>query len=368
MGEGGKMQEIKELKITHLFKSFNKQQVLKDFNLTVRKGEFVCLLGPSGCGKSTALNCIAGLLRVTSGEIWVDNECLDDGDKRWVPPEKRNFGMVFQNYALFPHMNVFRNISFGLELKKVEKSEIEKKVKEVLKLVHLEGYEEKFPRQLSGGQQQRVAIARALVVEPRLLLLDEPLSNLDAKLRIEMRQELKALHSRLHIPTIYVTHDQSEALALADKIVVMRDGVIQQIGTAEEIYKKPSNLFVADFVGFRNIWTGRVKKADIRGDYVEISVEVSGVMLKVKHDRILSEGEEVAIAVRPENIEQNGDEKHNIIKVYIDSVEYGGEFYSSVGRLEGGQVVHIKSDHSLEEGKVYSFVINPNKILIFPKE
>ena len=229
------MKEFKKLIIKNLSKKFGDKEALNNFNLTLEKGEFVTFLGPSGCGKSTALNCIAGLLPITSGEISIDDECIDNAVKK-IPSEKREFGMVFQNYALFPHLTVFNNVAFGLELKKIPKQTIIEKVNNVLKMVHLEGYENKFPSQMSGGEQQRVAIARCIVMEPRLLMLDEPLSNLDAKLRNDMRYELKDLHERLHITSIYVTHDQQEALALSDRIVVMKNGYIQQIGTPEEIY------------------------------------------------------------------------------------------------------------------------------------
>ena len=218
------------------------------------------------------------LLPITSGEIYIDDECIDNAVEK-VPAEKREFGMVFQNYALFPHLTVFNNVAFGLELKKISKEAIKEKVTNVLKMVHLEGYEEKFPSQMSGGEQQRVAIARCIVMEPRLLMLDEPLSNLDAKLRNDMRYEIKALHERLQITSIYVTHDQQEALALSDRIVVMKNGYIQQIGTPEEIYSKPSNLFVADFMGFRNIWPAKLESIKTVAMKLELTINVNGISL-----------------------------------------------------------------------------------------
>ncbi|HBR29734.1 MAG TPA: ABC transporter ATP-binding protein, partial [Firmicutes bacterium] len=253
------MREIKQVIVEDLSKNYGDKEAVINFNLILNKGEFVTLLGPSGCGKSTALNCLAGLLPISSGKIYVDEECIDDGVKR-VPAEKRGFGMVFQNYALFPHLTVFKNVAFGLELKKVPKDEIKERVAKVIKMVHLEGYEEKYPGQMSGGEQQRVAIARCIVLEPSLLMLDEPLSNLDAKLRNDMRYELKDLHERLQVTSVYVTHDQQEALALSDRIVVMKNGRIQQTGTPEEIYSRPANLFVADFMGFRNIWEAQIEE------------------------------------------------------------------------------------------------------------
>ncbi|HQE31423.1 MAG TPA: ABC transporter ATP-binding protein, partial [Propionibacteriaceae bacterium] len=208
-----------KLELKDVGRRFGDRDALQGLDLTIRSGEFIALLGPSGCGKSTALNCIAGLLPLTDGSMWIDADRFDD-----VPAERRGFGMVFQNYALFPHMTVRKNIAFGLEMRKVAKAEIAKRVNDAIGLVRLEEHTDKLPGQLSGGQQQRVAIARAIVLEPRLVLMDEPLSNLDAKLRLEMRGEIKRIHQSLGLTTIYVTHDQEEALAVADRLVVLRSG------------------------------------------------------------------------------------------------------------------------------------------------
>src|SRR6516164_9605917 len=242
--------ELKLDRVTRRFagaggKAFN---ALDELTITIRRGEFIALLGPSGCGKSTALNCIAGLLPLSDGRIWLDETRIDT-----LPPEKRGFGMVFQNYALFPHMSVERNISVGLRMRGVASSEIAPRVTRALKLVQLVGQEHKLPGQLSGGQQQRVAIARAIVIEPPLVLMDEPLSNLDAKLRLEMRAEMRRIHRELDRTTIYVTHDQDEALSLADRIVVMKDGLVQQVAGPEDVYAQPANLHVARFMGYRNV-------------------------------------------------------------------------------------------------------------------
>jgi putative spermidine/putrescine transport system ATP-binding protein len=218
--------EFRELRLDRMSRDFGQVRALRDVTLTVKRGEFVALLGPSGCGKSTALNCIAGLLAVTGGAIWLDDQRLDA-----MGPEDRGFGMVFQNYALFPHMTVRRNIGFGLATQRRPRGEIARRVEEAIALVRLGGQGEKLPGQLSGGQQQRVAIARAIVVEPPLVLMDEPLSNLDAKLRLEMRAEIRRIHAMLGSSTIYVTHDQEEALSLADRIVVLIDGQMRQVGT-----------------------------------------------------------------------------------------------------------------------------------------
>src|SRR5438876_2579286 len=235
---------------------------LNELTLTIKRGEFIALLGPSGCGKSTALNCIAGLMPLSGGSIWLDDIRIDT-----LPPELRGFGMVFQNYALFPHMSVAKNVGFGLRMRGVAPSEIAPRVAHALKLVQLIGQEHKLPGQLSGGQQQRVAIARAIVIEPPLILMDEPLSNLDAKLRIETRAEIRRIHRELGRATIYVTHDQDEALSLADRIGVIKDGVVQQIATPHEIYAEPANIHVARFMGYRNELAAtaeRVAGSDVR--------------------------------------------------------------------------------------------------------
>src|SRR5690349_6701083 len=239
---------INKLRVS-ITKRYGGKTVLDRFPLEIRGGEFVTFLGPSGCGKSTALGIIAGLVPPTEGEIWLDDQRIDD-----LPPEKRGFGMVFQNYALFPHLTVFDNVAFGLSLQRRPTEEIKERVSTMLGLVQLSGFEERYPGQLSGGQQQRVAIARALVLHPRLMLFDEPLSNLDAKLRVEMRAEIKQLHSKLGLTSIYVTHDQAEALSLSDRIIVMRDGLLMQAGTPQDIHDRPRNVFVADFMGFRNFF------------------------------------------------------------------------------------------------------------------
>jgi putative spermidine/putrescine transport system ATP-binding protein len=375
------MKEFNKLIVKNLYKSFGDIQILKNFNLTINKGEFVTFLGPSGCGKSTALNCITGLIPITKGEIYVDDECIDNGNNINVPPEKRQFGMVFQNYALFPHLNVYKNIAFGLELKKVDKQIIKEKVSSALKLVHLEGFEEKFPAQLSGGQQQRVAIARAVVMEPRLLLLDEPLSNLDAKLRLEMRQELKMLHERLQIATIYVTHDQSEALALSDKIVVLKHGEIQQIGSPENVYSNPANVFVADFIGYRNLWEGTLLSFEVFGNSVKMEVDVNGLQIYVTN--YLSEnnknrinelrnclGNKVAVAIRPEEIKlyRNVElqESKNVIDVEIEMSEYQGEKFHINGILKNGEKLIMLTDEKLNAGDKVKIHLSEDKIFVFP--
>lgn len=363
------MKDFIELSIQNLNKVFGPKHALYDFNLSLKKGEFVTFLGPSGCGKSTALNCVAGLIPITSGKIYIDNECIDDGIHS-IPAEKRGFGMVFQNYALFPHLSVFNNIAFGLQLKKLSRQTITEKVTNVLRMVHLEGYEHKFPSQMSGGEQQRVAIARCIVMEPRLLMLDEPLSNLDAKLRIDMRYELKSLHERLHITSIYVTHDQQEALALSDRIVVMRSGKIQQIGTPEEIYAQPDNLFVADFMGFRNIWPSRIEAL---GAESEVTIDVNGVKLVAKtpllntRKNALETKAPVFTAIRPEDI-RLGDGPVNQLSCGADVVEYLGQVSQVAALMDNGTRVDLRPIGQIRAGERLKLWIPSEKILIFPRE
>lgn len=372
------MRELKQLTIKNLNKKFGEKEALIDFNLTLDKGEFVTFLGPSGCGKSTALNCIAGLLPISSGHIYIDEECIDDGVNK-VPAEKRGFGMVFQNYALFPHLTVFNNVAFGLELKKLPKDEIKDKVSNVLKMVHLEGYENKFPSQMSGGEQQRVAIARCIVLEPSLLMLDEPLSNLDAKLRNDMRYELKALHERLQVTSVYVTHDQQEALALSDRIVVMKKGYIQQVGTPEEIYSQPSNLFVADFMGFRNIWEARIEDIQEHGAETKVLVDINGIKLvsqtrfannnrslKLALIQAFKSQKNVNTAIRPEDF-QVGKGAENNLQCKVDIVEYLGQISHVTGMLNNKNQVEFRSSMKVASGEEIDFWIPPEKLLVFPK-
>ncbi|MDU8809929.1 ATP-binding cassette domain-containing protein [Clostridioides difficile] len=267
------------LQVKNVGKSYGQVKVLKDISIDIEKGEFICLLGPSGCGKSTLLRIIAGLEDKHGGKI-----IINDKDMTNSPPESRNFGIVFQSYALFPNMNVYKNIAFGLENKNISKSNIDKKVKEVLDVVELSGYEKKYPSQLSGGQQQRVALARAIALEPDFLLLDEPLSALDAKVRLKLREQIRSLHRKLGITTIMVTHDQEEALCLADKMVVMNRGEIIQVGTPKEVYKNPETPFVADFIGTIDFMDDDINMIAIRPEdiKVEFNRDFKEVDIKVR--------------------------------------------------------------------------------------
>lgn len=283
---------MSEVRIEHVFKRFGDVTAVSDFDLSVKDGEFVSLLGPSGCGKTTSLRMIAGFERATEGEIYIGDHCVSSHIKNtFVPPEKRDIGMVFQSYAVWPHMTVTENVAYPLKIQKVPKEERAARVAEMLKLVHLDEYGSRYPHQLSGGQQQRVALARALVMRPGLLLLDEPLSNLDAKLRESMRFEISSIQKELGITVIYVTHDQSEAMTMSDRVVVMSRGVIQQIGTPYEIYRNPANKMVADFIGLVNFVEG-----EVQGDRVYIS----GTGVSFPNTSGITGS--ATIAVRPENI------------------------------------------------------------------
>ncbi len=271
--------------------SFGKLHVLKNINLSIKPGEFFAFLGPSGCGKTTLLRLIAGFERAQTGKVYIGGEDVTE-----LPPWKRNVGMVFQNYALWPHMTVRKNVAFGLEEKKVPKDEIEKRVNAILDLVDLRDLADRRPSQLSGGQQQRVALARTLVVQPRVLLLDEPLSNLDAKLRIQMRRELRELQQKLALTTIFVTHDQEEANTTADRIAVINKGIIQQVGNPMELYDQPRNLFVANFLGVANIIKGEIRK---EGNVFKFVSE--GFVIDIKGGRTPEVGPCSAV-FRPQNV------------------------------------------------------------------
>ncbi len=294
------------LELKNIKKSFTPgEDVLDDICLTVARGEFVTLLGSSGCGKTTTLRIIAGLEQTDSGSVWINGQ-----DVTKLPPDKRDVNTVFQNYALFPHMNVAENIGYGLKLRKVPRGEIKKKVAQMLELVQLEGYEKRKPSELSGGQKQRVAIARALVNNPKVLLLDEPLGALDLQLRRAMQIELKHLQKKLGITFIYITHDQEEAINMSDRIAVMKDGRIEQIGTPDEIYNHPKTSYVATFVGNANILHGAAER--IQGENAIVKIGNDRVIVKLETSQqntedtgvkqYLSAGEKVTLAVRSENI------------------------------------------------------------------
>jgi ABC-type sugar transport system ATPase subunit len=293
--------------IQDLSKRFGGTRAVDRLSLSIRDGEFLTLLGPSGCGKTTTLRCLSGLEEPDSGEITIGGRCVFSAGRCVnVPPGQRGLGLVFQNYALWPHMKVGQNVAFGLRRGRRAGQDLSKKVTDILRVVGLSGYEDRYPHELSGGQQQRVAVARMVVTEPKIFLFDEPLSNLDAKLRMRLRSELKRLHLDLGATTVYVTHDQVEAMALSDRIVVMRDGVIQQAGTPYEVYHFPANLFVADFMGNpqTNLIPGEVGRRD--GARCVTFPRYPGCAVELAGEAGLPEGEAVIVNVRPEDIEIRG--------------------------------------------------------------
>ena len=307
------------LQVKNLCKDYGTGMVLHNLDLSVNAGEFLTLLGPSGCGKTTTLRIIAGLEEATQGSIW-----LEGVDMSQLPPEKRPVNTVFQSYALFPHMNVYQNIAYGLKLKGVKKAEQKKRVAEALALVRLEGYEKRMPGQLSGGQRQRVAIARAAVLKPRVLLLDEPLGALDLKLRQEMQVELKRLQQQLGITFIYITHDQEEALNVSSRIVVMRDGKVEQIGTPEEIYEHPETLFVAGFIGQSNLIHGIVESCTEEG---QLTLNAGGLLLPARTSASYRPacGDKAVICLRPQRVRYGSEPQHGMsLKGTILSKTYTG--------------------------------------------
>ncbi|MBQ8161218.1 MAG: ABC transporter ATP-binding protein [Clostridia bacterium] len=345
------------IQLRHLTKSYGSVQVLKEFNETFQDGEFITLLGPSGCGKTTILRMIAGFEKPTSGEIWIDDQLVSSA-KSLVPPEKRNIGMVFQSYAVWPHMTVFENVAYPLKIRHAGKAEIQERTEKILTLVHLEQYAQRLPSQLSGGQQQRVALARALLAEPRLLLLDEPLSNLDAKLRETMRFEIKEIAKASGITVVYVTHDQTEAMAMSDRIFLLNGGMVQQVGSPEEIYNRPSNPFVADFLGKVAFFDGTKDGASLHLSDWEADIPCPA--------EIGPEGP-VTVGIRPENIRmQKGDQG---IPGIISRAYYLGDttdFRVRVGRTEVRVISDGPSHLSFRMGERVSLQILD--LMVFPRE
>jgi putative spermidine/putrescine transport system ATP-binding protein len=349
---------IRQLRF-QLTKRFGTKTVLDDFALEVQGREFVTFLGPSGCGKSTALNILAGLLPASAGEVWLDDARIDR-----LPPERRGFGMVFQNYALFPHLTVFDNIAFGLALRGVARAEIAERVRRMLDLIQLPGLEPRYPGQLSGGQQQRVAIARALVIEPRLVLLDEPLSNLDAKLRLEMRAEIKRLHGDLGLTSIYVTHDQVEALSLSDRVVVMRDGRVVQAGTPAEIHDRPASVFVADFMGYRNFFPLTV--TDVRPDGTVLG-QAGALRLAGRSGVTLPPGAAAVVAFRPEDLALTREPAgENVLYGRVRLTEYLGREHDLEVVLESGQVVRARVPEPIAAHTVIGLRLAAERVIVLP--
>ena len=304
------------VKLENFSKSYGKKEVIKNINLDIYEGEFLTLLGSSGCGKTTILRSISGLDEPTKGKVYIDGE-----EVTHIEARLRKVNTIFQNYALFPLMTVYDNVAFGLRMKKVNESEIKKRVNKMIKLVHLEGYEDRLPKELSGGEQQRVSIIRGLINNPKVLLLDEPLSALDLKLRKKMQIELKQLQRKLGLTFIYVTHDQDEALSMSDRVVVIRNGNIEQIGTPEEVYEKPNSLYVADFLGEANVFKGYIKK--IEKDKAIVITDNNEELLINNNNYTLND--KINIIIRPENIKLTKNERNNnCIKGTITNMVYDG--------------------------------------------
>ncbi len=353
--------------IKDLFKRFKNVVAVNHIQLEVKKGEMLTLLGPSGCGKTTTLRCIAGLEKPEEGDIVIDGKpMLSEG---FVHPSKRGIGMVFQNYAVWPHMKVYKNIIYGLRLQRIPRRIIQERALDVLELVGLSGLEERYPAQLSGGQQQRVALARALVGNPKVLLLDEPLSNLDAKLREKMRFEIKSLVRRMGITSVYVTHDQAEAMVISDRIAVMDSGNLVQIGTPQEIYEKPANRFVADFIGTMNFMSGEIVQVLQDTAAVYVRTEFSEKMLcKTPGLKAATPGEKVFASIRPEDVEvfrEPPQARENLFRGTIVHKAYLGNFLYFFVSVDG-TMIRVQVPHHLpqEEGQELYLFLNPQKCMI----
>ena len=360
-----------DVEIKGAFKQFGANVVLNGIDLEVKQGELLTLLGPSGCGKSTTLNLIAGFLDADRGEVHIKGNNVTK-----VPPYKRDLGMVFQTYSLFPHMTVYENLSFGLKLRKVGKAEQKKKISKALELVKMSGLENRYPRELSGGQRQRVAISRALVVEPELLLLDEPLSNLDAKLRHELRAEIKRLQKEIGVTTIFVTHDQEEALSMSDRVVVMNAGKIEQISTPTEIYNHPKTEFVFQFIGKSNCFEGNVSAIEKRKVAVKIGSDITHVDTNnvMGNASDLKTGDEVKLYIRPEKLQiVSLDEKSSspldFHRAKISQMNYLGTSWEINVLLQGKSIQVLTSafDSSWQNGSEVLIGWSPSEVMLVKK-
>jgi len=347
------------IKIRDAIKRYGDNTIISGLSLDIKKGEFFTLLGPSGCGKTTLLRMIAGFNTIEGGDFYFDDQRINDLD-----PAKRNIGMVFQNYAIFPHMNVRKNVAFGLKYRKVSPTEINELTQKFMKLVHIDEYADRSPERLSGGQQQRVALARALVIKPDVLLMDEPLSNLDAKLRVEMRTAIKNIQHSVGITTVYVTHDQEEAMAISDRIAVMKDGEILHLGTPVEIYQRPANLFVATFIGRTNVLEANLEMLNgipVLKFAAGYSIEMHNVQKEYQQNQ------KVLVSLRPEELRLTSSE-HNISAKIKDSVFLGLNTYYLV-QMQTGEEVEIVQESSigniLPPGTDISIDANVEKINIF---
>lgn len=341
------------VKIRNLVKRYGDYTAVKGINLDIDEGEFVTLLGGSGCGKTTILRMLAGFIEVDEGEIYFGDKLMNN-----ILPEKRDISMMFQSYALFPHKTVENNINFGLKMHNVDKDIQKKKVEDGLKMVHMEGLENRKPHELSGGQQQRVALARAMAVTPKLLLFDEPLSNLDAKLRVQVRMEIRDIQRQYGITTIYVTHDQEEAMSISDKVVVMNQGEIMQIGSPREIYKNPNNAFVANFIGTSNILN--IKEVKNNGDINSAATEIGNLIFKTNDMKDCTQ-----VSFRPEDVIINeiNDIRENVYYGIVKKVVYLGKFQQITVETNGIEIcIEVDKNTIIQENEKIKFHIPVNKI------
>ncbi len=352
----------------NLTKKYGEVIAVKNLDLSINDKEFFILLGPSGCGKSTALLCIAGLLRPDGGEIWFDDKLVTSPERDvYVPPQERELAMVFQDYALYPHMTIFQNIAFPLEVRKESKSEVEKRVKATTDLLGISQLLDRKPKQLSGGQRQRVALGRAIVREPKIFLMDEPLANLDAKLRVRMRVELRKLHEKLGTTTVYVTHDQIEAMCIGDRVAVLKDGILQQVGAPTELYDAPKNTFVAGFIGSpaMNMLDGSLvqKNGSLMIDLGVIVFELPRWMQQKLKE---TSGSKVILGFRPEHIALAGKYQKNAIEAKVDMIEsIGREIHVHLTVGDYSFVAITTSNKDVRVGRSAWILLNEEKIHIF---
>ena len=347
------------IKIENAQKRYGDNIIIDNLSLDIRQGEFFTLLGPSGCGKTTLLRMIAGFNSIENGNFYFNEKRINDLD-----PAKRNIGMVFQNYAIFPHLTVEQNVEFGLKNRKVSKEEMKVETDKFLKLMQIDEYRDRMPERLSGGQQQRVALARALVIKPDVLLMDEPLSNLDAKLRVEMRTVIKEIQNSIGITTVYVTHDQEEAMAVSDRIAVMKDGEIQHLGQPKDIYQRPANLFVATFIGKTNVLNG-----NLNGSVLKVAGKYDVTLNNIKDKNIKGN---VVISIRPEEFVIDENQIKDGIKAFIDSSVFLGLNTHYFAHLESGEKIEIvqesKIDSIIPKGTEVYLKVKQDKINVFTED
>ena len=353
----------KSIKVRNAVKKYGDQTIISNLSLDIKEGEFFTLLGPSGCGKNTLLRMIAGFNSIEGGDFYFGDTRIND-----IDPAKRNIGMVFQNYAIFPNMNVEKNVAFGLKNRKLPKEEIQAKTDQFLKLMKIDEYRDRMPERLSGGQQQRVALARALAITPDVLLMDEPLCNLDAKLRVEMRTVIKEIQNSVGITTVYVTHDQEEAMAVSDRIAVMNHGDIQQIGTPKVLYQRPANLFVATFIGHTNVLDGKLIVKDGKA-YLQLANGYEVLMNTIEDSEIKEQ--DVKASIRPEELVVNKDHQEGLKAIVDDAVFLGLNTHYFAHLVDGEKIEIIQEsqiDSMIEKGTEISLSVKTEKINIFDNE